>query len=82
MANRQTAAMTKGAIGSKSGVMFGNSVWIFTGSGAPSDGTSGTGAGFAAPGSLYIRASTTNSKVFVNTNTTASPTWTVVGAQS
>jgi hypothetical protein len=55
---------------------------IFTGSAAPSDGTSGTGAGVARPGSLYIRADTTNSKLYINTNTTASPTWTAVGAQS
>jgi hypothetical protein len=55
---------------------------IFTGTGAPTNGTTGTGAKFAPPGSLYIRSSGANSKLFINTNTTASPTWTVVGSQT
>lgn len=46
--------------------------------GAPSDGT--TGAGTACIGSLCI--DTTNGKLYINTNTLASPTWTVVGAQT
>jgi len=50
------------------------------GAGAPTDGTSGTGAGLAHPGSLYI--DTTNAKLYINTNTQASPTYTVVGAQT
>ena len=50
------------------------------GAGAPTDGTSGTGAGVAHPGSLYI--DTTNAKLYINTNTQASPTYTVVGAQT
>ena len=50
------------------------------GAGAPTDGTSGDGAGEACPGSLYIDI--TNGKLYINTNTKASPTYTVVGAQT
>ncbi len=52
----------------------------FTGS--ISNGTSGTFAGTvkAFPGSLVINL--TNNKLYINTNTKASPTWTVVGTQS
>lgn len=73
---------TRGIVAGRGGVNIGNGAYLFTGTAAPTDGTSGTGAGWAAPGSVYIRCSTTNSKIFVNTNTTASPTWTVVGAQT
>lgn len=48
--------------------------------GAPVDGTSGSGAGNAGPGSLFF--DTSGKKLYINTNTTASPTWTVVGTQS
>jgi len=61
-------------------VMLGNDVVIITNAGGPTDGTSGTGAGFAGPGSLCIDY--TNAVVYVNTNTKASPLWTVVGAQT
>lgn len=44
------------------------------GSGAPVNGTSGTGAGSAGPGSLYIDYVT--GTWYNNTNTKASPTWT------
>lgn len=50
------------------------------GAGAPTDGTSGDGAGEAEVGSLYIDI--TNGKLYINTNTKASPTYTVVGAQT
>jgi len=53
---------------------------ILYGAGAPTDGTSGTHVGLASPGTLYI--DTTNAKLYINTNTAASPTWTVVGAQT
>jgi hypothetical protein len=52
-------------------------VRVFSGSGAPTDGTSGTGAGKAGPGSLYVR--TGNGTIYVNTNTQASPTWGALG---
>jgi len=47
--------------------------------------TSGTGATYAGtergnPSSLLINLTT--QKLYINTNTLASPTWTVVGAQS
>lgn len=52
-------------------------VMVFSGSGAPTDGTSGTGAGKAGPGSLYVR--TADGAVYANTNTKASPTWSQLG---
>lgn len=45
--------------------------------GAPVNGT--TFAGIAPKGALLI--DTTNAKLYINTNTKASPTWTVVGSQ-
>lgn len=48
--------------------------------GTPVDGTSGTGAGYAGPGSLCIDK--TNAKAYINTNTAASPLWTVLGTQT
>jgi hypothetical protein len=47
-------------------------VWRYAGS--PSNGTSGTFAGQAEKGDLLIDS--TNAKLYMNTNTTASPTWT------
>src|SRR5690348_7284267 len=49
---------------------------IFTNAGAPTNGTSGTQAGVAGPGSLLI--DTTNKAFYQNTNTKASPTWTAL----
>ncbi len=51
-----------------------------SGEGAPTDGTSGTGAGVASIGCLY--QDVTNGKLYINTNTEDSPLWTVVGAQT
>lgn len=62
----------QGPISAEGGVHVGNNVWIFSGTGAPVDGTSGTGVGFAGPGSLYLRTAGT---MFQNTGTMASPTW-------
>jgi hypothetical protein len=64
----------------KADVRMTNEVCILNGAGAPTDGTSGTGVAFAGPGSLYIDR--TAGKIYINTNTKASPTWTVVGSQS
>jgi len=47
---------------------------------APTDGTSGTGAGILGPGSLLVDV--TNCKIYINTNTKASPLWTPVGTQT
>jgi len=64
------------------GLYVGNDVWVRSGVGAPTDGASGTGAGKAGPGSLYMDATATTGKLYINTGTKASPTWTVVGAQT
>jgi len=48
--------------------------------GAPTNGTSGTGATFAGPGCLCIDV--TNKILYINTNTRLSPTWTKVGTQT
>lgn len=60
----------------KPGVRFANDIVQSTGSAAPTNGTSGTGAGVSGPGSVYYR---TNGSVYVNTNTKASPTWVSLG---
>lgn len=51
-----------------------------TNEGAPTSGTSGTGAGYCGIGALLTDV--TNGKLYINTGTKASPTWTVVGAQT
>lgn len=50
--------------------------WGLVNAGAPTNGTSGTGANLAGPGCLLI--DTTNKILYQNTNTKASPTWTAV----
>jgi len=72
----------KGAGSFGSGLHLGNDVWVFSGSGTPTDGTSGDGAGWAGPGSLYTDRTATTGKLYINTGTKASPTYTVVGAQT
>jgi len=52
---------------------FENDCVILSVSGAPVDGTSGTGAGLAGPGSICL---STSGQSYTNTNTKASPTWT------
>ena len=63
-----------------SGFKLANDVCLITNDGAPTDGTSGTGVARCGPGSLCIDYS--NAKLYINTNTKASPTWTLVGAQT
>ncbi len=53
-----------------------NDVWTVCGSGAPTNGTSGTGAGLCGPGSEY--RDYTNANFYINANTKASPTWKLV----
>ena len=55
-----------------------NDLLVLAGTAAPTNGTSGTGAAAAAAGSVYIRQSGSNSKIYINGNTKASPTWNVV----
>lgn len=80
MAGLRPSTRTRGSAAADGGHMIGNDVNIFAGDGAPTNGTSGTRAGTAGPGSLY--SDYTNGKLYINTNTKASPTWTVVGTQS
>ena len=65
---------TESIAGSPGGVMFGPGTYLFSGSGAPVDGASGTGVGWAGRGSLYVNRA--NGTLFQNTGTVASPTWT------
>lgn len=53
-----------------------NDVCVLAGTASPTNGTSGTGAGNADSGSLYIRQAGASSMLYINTNTKASPTWT------
>jgi len=64
----------------KAVVRLTDDIVLLTGTVVPTDGVAGTGAGNAGPGSLYLN--TSDAKLRVNTNTKASPTWTVVGAQT
>lgn len=48
---------------------------VFGANGSPTNGTAGTFAGVAGPGSLLV---TTEPALYQNTNTKASPTWTLV----
>lgn len=52
-----------------------NGVYIVVNAGAPSDGTSGTGAGLCDTGSLLIN--TDDGTIYLNTGTKDSPTWTI-----
>ena len=53
-----------------------NDVCDLEGSGVPTDGEAGTGAGFAGKGSRYTDY--TNANLYINANTKASPTWKLV----
>lgn len=55
--------------------LINNGTPILTNAGAPTNGTSGTFAGQAGPGAILIDY--TNAKLYQNTNTLASPTWTL-----
>lgn len=77
---RKPVSRTKGAIAADNGLYLGNDAWLFSKAGVPTAGTSGDGAGWAGKGSLCTDA--TNGKLYINTNTKASPTWTVAGTQS
>jgi hypothetical protein len=59
-------------------VQLDNQVQVMTNAGVPANGT--TGAGVAGKGSLCV--DTTNGKLYINTNTLASPTWVVAGTQT
>jgi hypothetical protein len=59
---------------------LGDNCLVMTGAGAPTNGTSGSGAGYAGIGSLYINK--TSGTMYQNTGTLASPTWTAVHSES
>jgi hypothetical protein len=59
----------------KGGFRFGNNTGIFNLSGAPTSGTSGSFANIAGPGAIILSA---NKNIYINTNTKASPTWSIV----
>lgn len=65
---------------SKASIRLTNDVCVLHGDGAPTDGVSGTGYNIAGKGSLYTDY--TNGKLYINTGTKSSPTWTVVGTQT
>jgi hypothetical protein len=51
--------------------------------GAPVNGASGSFVNLAQPGSLLVRIDGgAAQKLYINTNTSASPTWVVVGTQT
>lgn len=56
--------------------LLNNNVALLPGSGAPTNGTSGTGAGFAAPSSIYFDY--TNGALYYNNGTLLSPVWSAV----
>lgn len=60
-----------------------NNIFDLVGSGPPVNGTTGTGAGFAGPGSLYNDTTTTNGPgdIYVNIGTLASPVWALAAGQ-
>jgi len=60
----------------KPGIRMSGQVFISGNAGAPVNGTSGTLAGKAGKGSLLIDR--TNANLYMNTNTQASPTWTLL----
>ncbi len=55
-------------------------IWDIADTGAPTSGTSGTGVGYSGPGSVYTNIS--NGAKYVNTNTKASPTWSILASSA
>lgn len=70
-----TIATTLSVIGPKD-VRLASDATFMSNAGVPVDGTSGTGAGFAGPGSMCMDI--TNKNAYINANTKASPTWKLV----
>lgn len=52
---------------------------IYSGNGTPTNGITGTLAGVAVPGSLFLADDGGTVAIYQNTNTQASPTWTAIG---
>ena len=53
--------------------LAGGAVVVLSGSGAPTNGTAGTGVGSANSGALYI--DTTNGDLYINRNSSSSVSW-------
>ena len=64
----------------KADLRLSSDVCHLSGAGAPVNGVSGTGAGFAGPGSQYTDRSAAT--IYLNSGTKASPTWASVGGAS
>jgi hypothetical protein len=75
---RRSSSGPKGAGSFQGGVQIGVGVWKFTNVGIPANGVAGTGtgAGWAGPGSECT--DTTNMKLYLNGGTKASPVWKLV----
>ena len=69
------STLTRGEFDSKSGTRL---MPNWTNAGAPTNGTNGTLAGYANPGDILVDI--TNKVAYINTNTSASPTWTGLGS--
>ncbi len=65
--------VSQGAVSVNFMRLFGD-VWLFGAAVAPTNGTSGDGAGWAGKGSMYLDSNA--GEIYTNTNTKASPTWT------
>jgi hypothetical protein len=57
-----------------------SSLGVYAFTGAPVNGT--TLAGIAKPGALAVQTDGAPPRLFINTGSKASPTWTVVGTQA
>jgi hypothetical protein len=64
----------------KANIRMEDDVCVLVDAGAPTSGASGTGDNYAGTGSLYVDS--TAGKLYINTGSISSPTWTVVGTQS
>ena len=64
----------------KANIRMEDDVCVLVDAGAPTSGASGTGDNYAGTGSLYVDS--TAGKLYINTGTISSPTWTVVGTQT
>ena len=69
--------ITLGVAGSRH-FHFGFNVWLVSAAAAPTDGTSGDGAGWAGPGSMYIDRTASTGAVYRNSGTKSSPVWTAM----
>lgn len=79
-ASHDSSVAVNSAFYKKGIIRLTDDVCLLVGTATPTDGVSGTGAGDAGPGSIHLN--TSDGKLRTNTNTKASPTWTIVGTQT